>query len=137
MLSRRALAPVAACGEDTEPGLAPNGSLNQQPPSGRMAKPELSILEAIGSALKNADDVRNEPFEARSIRLWSTLRTMGKDEYLPDGSSADRLPLSGAGQMPLHLSLDCGPIAALLASCSPFVGWQQTGDRGLCREVSA
>ena len=31
MVSRRALlTPVAACGEATKPGLAPNGSLNQQ-----------------------------------------------------------------------------------------------------------
>jgi hypothetical protein len=30
MVSRRALAPVAACGEATKPGLAPNGSLNQR-----------------------------------------------------------------------------------------------------------
>ena len=30
MMSCRALAPVAACGEATKPGLAPNGSLNQQ-----------------------------------------------------------------------------------------------------------
>ena len=30
MVSRRALAPVTACGEATKPGLAPNGSLNQQ-----------------------------------------------------------------------------------------------------------
>jgi hypothetical protein len=28
MVSRRALAPVADCGEATKPGLAPNGSLN-------------------------------------------------------------------------------------------------------------
>jgi hypothetical protein len=33
-VSRRALAPVAACGEATKPGLAPNGSLNQQPLQG-------------------------------------------------------------------------------------------------------
>ena len=33
MVSRRALAPVAASGEATKPGLAPNGSLNQQPPA--------------------------------------------------------------------------------------------------------
>ena len=32
MVSRRALAPVADCGEATKPGLAPNGSLNQQSP---------------------------------------------------------------------------------------------------------
>ena len=31
-MSRRALAPVAGCGEATKPGLAPIGSLNQQPP---------------------------------------------------------------------------------------------------------
>jgi len=31
-VSRRALAPVAACGEATKPGLAPIGSLNQQSP---------------------------------------------------------------------------------------------------------
>ena len=30
MVSRRALAPVATCGEATKPGLTPNGSLNQQ-----------------------------------------------------------------------------------------------------------
>ena len=30
MVSRWALAPVAASGEATKPGLAPNGSLNQQ-----------------------------------------------------------------------------------------------------------
>ena len=30
MVSRRALAPVATCGEATKPGLAPNGSLNQR-----------------------------------------------------------------------------------------------------------
>lgn len=30
MVSRRALAPVAACGEATKPVLAPNGLLNQQ-----------------------------------------------------------------------------------------------------------
>jgi glycosyltransferase involved in cell wall biosynthesis len=35
MLSRRALAPVAACGEATKPGLAPNGSLNEQSQTGR------------------------------------------------------------------------------------------------------
>ena len=35
MLSRRALAPVAACGEATKPGLAPNGSLNEQSQAGR------------------------------------------------------------------------------------------------------
>jgi hypothetical protein len=29
MVSRRALAQVATCGEATKPGLAPNGSLNQ------------------------------------------------------------------------------------------------------------
>jgi hypothetical protein len=31
MVSRRALAPVAGCGEATKPGLAPIDSLNQQP----------------------------------------------------------------------------------------------------------
>jgi hypothetical protein len=35
LVSRRALAPVAGCGEATKPGLAPIGSLNQQPPEGR------------------------------------------------------------------------------------------------------
>ena len=30
LVSRRALAPVAACGEATKPGLAPNGSINHQ-----------------------------------------------------------------------------------------------------------
>ena len=30
MMSRRAIDPVAASGEATKPGLAPNGSLNQQ-----------------------------------------------------------------------------------------------------------
>ena len=35
VLSRRALAPVAACGEATKPGLAPNGSLNEQSQAGR------------------------------------------------------------------------------------------------------
>ena len=34
IVSRRALAPVAACGEATKPGLAPTGSLNQRPRSG-------------------------------------------------------------------------------------------------------
>ena len=33
LVSRRALAPVAGCGEATKPGLAPIGSLNQQPPA--------------------------------------------------------------------------------------------------------
>jgi hypothetical protein len=37
MVSRRALAPVVASGEATKPGLAPNGSLNQQSsPRGRV-----------------------------------------------------------------------------------------------------
>jgi hypothetical protein len=46
MVSRRALAPVAACGEATKPGLAPNGSLNQQSPSGRVTEPDdLLIVE--------------------------------------------------------------------------------------------
>lgn len=35
VLNRRALAPVAACGEATKPGLAPNGSLNEQSQTGR------------------------------------------------------------------------------------------------------
>jgi hypothetical protein len=59
-VSRWALAPVAACGEATKPGLlAPNGSLNQQSPTGgflnraiskrgvepRLANPYLSFYE--------------------------------------------------------------------------------------------
>jgi len=36
MVSRRALAPVAACGEATKPGLAYNGSLNQLSPEKEM-----------------------------------------------------------------------------------------------------
>ena len=32
-VSRWALAPVVGCGEATKPGLAPNGSLNQQSPA--------------------------------------------------------------------------------------------------------
>ena len=40
IVSRRALAPVAACGEATKPGLAPNGSLNQQSPFGRPSRNE-------------------------------------------------------------------------------------------------
>jgi hypothetical protein len=34
MVSRWALAAVVACGEATKPGLAPDGSLNQQSPTG-------------------------------------------------------------------------------------------------------
>jgi hypothetical protein len=39
-VSRWALAPVVGCGEATKPGLAPNGSLKQQSPRGRVANPD-------------------------------------------------------------------------------------------------
>ena len=44
MVSRRALAPVAASGEATKPGLAPNGSLNQLSPIGRIIPQNPSLM---------------------------------------------------------------------------------------------
>ena len=60
MVSRRALAPVAACGEATKPGLAPNGSLNQQ---------------SLGSREKPCD-------LARSIATVTSNRTGQKPHFL-------------------------------------------------------
>jgi hypothetical protein len=48
MVSRRALAPVAACGEATKPGLAPNGSLNQRARERGTNNPTESLAHASG-----------------------------------------------------------------------------------------
>ena len=48
IVSRRALAPVAACGEATKPGQAPNGSLNQQSLERGTQDPKESLAHASG-----------------------------------------------------------------------------------------
>jgi len=51
MVSRRALAPVAALGEATKPGLAPNGSLNQQSPQRGEgeSRENMELIQDIGT----------------------------------------------------------------------------------------
>ena len=81
MVSRRALAPVATCGEATKPGLAPNGSGNQEPvakPLNRGYRPTAQEIRSLPKGRMN--DSRSGCHRAARIpRLIDSMQQLRRD----------------------------------------------------------